>query len=130
MSDIHSAEFRPALKLRGVEVVDVRVAAAKEEERGREVSARGNHGGALLDEAPEGREAGAGGDADDGGVLGVAGEVEGRCGGAHGDVELLAGGQAGEEICRDAEVAALAGEGGGVEEGVGEGEFCWVGERR
>ena len=50
--------------------------ASEKEERRREFSAGFDLHGALLDEAPEGRDAGAGADHDQGGVGDVEGKVE------------------------------------------------------
>ncbi|KAI6754155.1 hypothetical protein HG530_013331 [Fusarium avenaceum] len=83
---IHGAHLLPARELLGVEIVDFWVSAAEEEKSRGECSAGGEHGGALLDEAAEGSEAGSSSDADDGGLLGVAGEVEGGAGSTDRDV--------------------------------------------
>jgi len=101
---------------------------SEEEDGGREFSAAADHGGALLDEGAEGREAGSRADADDGGFFRVGGEAEGWRGGADGDGEAVAGGEGGEVGGGYAEEGALAGEGGGVYDGVGEGYVVGVPE--
>lgn len=120
----------PEGEVGGVEGVLVRMPAAEVEVCGGEGATGGDLGGAFLDEAAEGGEAGAGGDEDEGDVFGVRGEVEGGGAGADGDVDDVAGREGREVVRGDADVAALAAVGGFVEDGEGEGGFCGVGERR
>lgn len=126
VADLDGAELLPSGKLVGVQVVSFGVAAAKEEQSGCHLAAGANHGGALLDEAAEGSQSCSGREADDGCVFGVGGEMEG-CGRADGHVQLVAGAEGGEEARGNTDVVTLAGEGGLVEDGVRQGELCWVG---
>lgn len=80
----------PLIKLRAVDVVLVRRAAAEEQHGGGEFAvARGELHGALLDETAEGSEATAGSDVDGRGCLGGGGHAERGVGGADCDMESI-----------------------------------------
>lgn len=57
LAHLDGAKLLPSFEFFSVEIVNVREAAAVEEQCRSNLSASGNHGCALLDEAPEGREA-------------------------------------------------------------------------
>ena len=104
--------------------------ATEEEERGREGAAGVDLECAFLDEAPEGRDAGAGADHDERGGGDVEGEVEGLVALFDVDVDAVAFLQVGEVGGCDAEEAfAFALEGFFVDDAPCEGTRAWFGER-
>ena len=102
-----------------------------EEEGGRERAAGIDLQGAFLDEAPEGGDAGAGADHDEGCVGDVEGEVEGLMARFDVDVDAVAFLQVGEVVGCDAEEAfALALEGFFVNDAPCESAGTRIGKRR
>ncbi len=129
-ADLDRAGALPLIKLVAVQVVDLGAAAAKEQQRGRQpLAAGGHHGGALLGKGAEGRDAGARGDADDGGALGVRRQAERGARGADGDGDGVAWGE-GVEVGRGHAhvLVPCAGQGRAGEDREGDGCVGGVGE--
>ena len=114
-----------------MQIILARFVASEEEERGCEFSAGFDLQGAFLDEAPEGRDAGAGADHDQWGVGDVEGKVEGLMALSDVDVDAVAFLQVGEVGGCDAEEAfTLALKRLFIYDAPCESTRTWFGERR
>lgn len=129
LAHLDGAKLLPPLEFFGIQIVHVGRAASVEEQGGRKLAARGNHGGALLDEASERSQAGARADEDQRSVFGIGWEVEGF-GLADGNVQSLTRGERGQEVRGHSEVRTLAGQRWLFENGVGKSEFGGIRQRR
>ena len=105
IADIDRAFLCPGSQFGFVERILVGMAAADEEQRGSHFAPCFEQSSALLDEATEGRDAGAGCDHDQRGIGHVGGEVEGRVRGFDVDVDVVARLDFGEEVGGDADEA-------------------------